>query len=377
MKPGKKWGTAVVVLMATAGTSHLMQTFGSAAAVEPPVEEPQHPDAVEGRVDTRLGPVLNATVMPTAAVFDASNVIAMLPNLIPASLDALNPPAPAAPGIGAPPVPNIPSEVANPAPLPSPGPTPLDRLARAGDNPGTETMTDTPTVNEYGLSCGVVVSAASRPSAMVNLSVAAPCLSETRMTIRHEELIFSAELDALGLYSVHVPALATDAVFTVALADGEVARTEVQVPDAEQAERVILQYNGRTGLQIHALEFGADYGEAGHVWAGNPRDAEVAVKLGGGYLTALGDPTLEQPFLAEVYTLPRETAARDGVVRLNVEAEVSNRNCAKTIAGQTLQRQPDGEMTPVALTLSMPDCDAIGEFLVLKNLLRDLKIASN
>jgi hypothetical protein len=31
----------------------------------------------------------------------------------------------------------------------------------------------------------------------------------------------------------------------------------------------------------------------------------------------------------------------------------------------------------VSLTLAIPDCDAIGEYLVLKNLLRDLKVASN
>jgi hypothetical protein len=68
---------------------------------------------------------------------------------------------------------------------------------------------------------------------------------------------------------------------------------------------------------------------------------------------------------------------RDGTVHVSVEAEVTAFNCATDVSGQTIQRQGDGSMRPVSVTVAMPDCDAIGEFLVLKNLLRDLKIASN
>ena len=50
------------------------------------------------------------------------------------------------------------------------------------------------------------------------------------------------------------------------------------------------------GLQIHALEFGADYDEEGHVWADRPRDVQDALIAGGGYMTLLGDAFLETTF---------------------------------------------------------------------------------
>ena len=272
--------------------------------------------------------------------------------------------------------PEMPAEAATPGPLPLPGPSPADRLTGTQDAPA-KAVPSPPAVNEFGLACGVIATAAVRPAAMVKLTLTAPCRGGERITVRHAGLTFSAQVDALGLYTDLVPAMERDAMFRIRFADDTEAVAKITVPQAEATERVALQYNGRTGLQIHALEFGADYGAAGHVWAGNARDAETAIKVGGGFLTTLGDPTLEAASLGEVYTLPANTTVRDGVVRLSVEAEVNADNCAKEVSGQAIQRQADGGMHPVSLTLSMPACDAIGEFLVLKNLLRDLKIASN
>ena len=84
-----------------------------------------------------------------------------------------------------------------------------------------------------------------------------------------------------------------------------------------------------------------------------------------------------EPLMAEVYTFPKTAKTRDGVVRLSVEAEVTAYNCETEVTGTTIQRNGIGDVRPVELTLAMPGCEAIGEFLVLKNLLQDLKIASN
>ena len=64
-------------------------------------------------------------------------------------------------------------------------------------------------------------------------------------------------------------------------------------------------------------------------------------------------------------------------MRVSVEAEVTKANCGREIAAETLQPGADGTMQAVEITLAVPDCSAVGEFLVLKNVLRDLKIASN
>ncbi|MDF0601631.1 hypothetical protein P1J78_12875 [Psychromarinibacter sp. C21-152] len=272
--------------------------------------------------------------------------------------------------------PEMPAEAEAPGPLPLPKRDLPDRVT-AADTAVPDDMAEPPARNEYGLTCGIVLSASEQRSAMVKLTVTAPCRPDQRITVRHAGMVFSAETDGLGDYRVVIPALAAEAEFEVTFLDGTRAETALTVPQAAATERVVLQFNGKTGLQIHALEFGADYGDPGHIWSGNARDATLAMKVGGGFLTALGDPGLKDAFIAQVYTLPPQTSGRDGVVRLNVEAEVTEDNCGHDIAGQTIQRTAEGTMRPVSLTLSMPDCDAVGEFLVLKNLLRDLKIASN
>lgn len=263
-------------------------------------------------------------------------------------------------------VPPLPEEAATPDPLPVPDPLPLDRL----EDPDPSSLSlDQP--------CAVDLTAELRPASIAHLAVTAPCRAGERVTVRHAGLLFSGQIDALGAFAAEVPALLADAAFSVTFPDGRVARTALAVPGAEAIDRVALQFNGPTGLQIHALEFGADYGDPGHVWAEAARDWASAMTMRGGFLTRLGDASLSDAFLAEVYTFPAEVTGRDGVVRLSVEAEVTPENCGRDIAGQTIQAQPDGSLRPVSLTLSMPGCEAVGEFLVLKNLLRDLKIASN
>ncbi len=382
----KKGATAAVVLVSTLGTAHVMQSswVSTAGTVTSQLTDITATSAklrtddiapeVAASSERPAVPILAATtghVVPSAA----APMIKAEAAIVPVRLDNASTP----PVIDQPTrVPEMPEEAAGPTELPMPGPSPLDRLALTSADPEAEPLTVGAPVNEFGMTCGIILSAAERPASMVNLSVTAPCRRGERITIRHEGLIYSAVLDGLGMYAAEVPALARDASFNVSFLDGTVEITELTVSeDADLTERVVLQFNGPAGLQIHALEFGADYGTPGHVWSGNARSAEAALNMGGGYVTMLGDPSLPDAFLAEVYTLPSKTTGRDGVVRLNVEAEVSPENCDKTIAGETLQRSATGEMNAVSLTLSMPTCDAVGEFLVLKNLLRDLKIASN
>jgi len=81
--------------------------------------------------------------------------------------------------------------------------------------------------------------------------------------------------------------------------------------------------------------------------------------------------------VAEVYTFPTGTAAKAGDISLSVEAEVSSSNCGREVNAQALQVSTGQRMKVQEVTLFMPDCEAVGDFLVLKNLLNDLKIASN
>lgn len=276
-------------------------------------------------------------------------------------------------------MPSIPTEALMPKPLPDHGPDLRSRMATVAAEPADPVETPAPEIkrSEFGLSCGALLTASPKDAAMVGLTLTDPCRGAEVFTLQHGDLAFTARLNALGTYMIDVPALRSDAQFTVRFQDGSTVEAEVAMPTTDQVDRVALFTTGQPGLAIHALEFGADYGEAGHVWADNPRDPDTATRTGGGFITQLGDASLPDAQLAEVYTFPADAKHRDGVVRLSIETEVTATNCGKDIAGRSLQKVAGEGAAPVSLTLAMPDCDAIGEFLVLKNLLRDLKIASN
>jgi hypothetical protein len=262
-----------------------------------------------------------------------------------------------------------------PAPLPNVGADLGNRMS--GTDAEIEPIAPQPDRNKFGLTCGPILSASALEGAMVQLTLTAPCRGEERVVVTHGDMQFAEQTDQMGTLQVVIPALAAEAVFNIAFVDGESYDAIADVKMPERLERVALMSNGEAGMQIHALEFGADYGDAGHIWAGNARDADTALAEGGGYMVTLGNAALDDPQMVEIYTFPSAADAVGGVVRLSVEAEVTAYNCEKDVAGKTLELTPEGEVFTVDITVSVPACTAIGEYLVLKNLLRDLKIATN
>lgn len=225
---------------------------------------------------------------------------------------------------------------------------------------------------------GCEVNASARPvaAAMVELSMSAPCLTNERVTVHHNGMVFSETTTADGGMNIRVPALTEDAVFVIAFASGEGAVAQTMVDELADFNRVALQWKGDTGLQIHAREFGADYGSAGHLWAEAPGDLAAAVSGVSGVLTRHGDTAVEDPLTVEVYTFPKQTSGQFGEIILSVEAEVTDANCGLEIEAQSLEKQPGGQMTTKNVVLSMPACDAKGTFIVLNNLFQDLKVAA-
>ena len=227
------------------------------------------------------------------------------------------------------------------------------------------------------LACAVTAEAETVPGAMVALTVTAPCLPGERLTVHHNGLMFSDVTDAGGAYAVTVPAFAQKAVLMVEFASGQGAVAVADVPSLGFYDRVALQWSGDTGFQLHALEFGANYGEEGHVWAGAPRTSDVAADGSKGFVTRLGSADGIAPRQAEVYTFPHAMASRDGTIALSVETEISDLNCGREIEAQALQLHEDGVLRTSDVTLTVPGCEEQGGFLVLNNLLDDLRIAAN
>ncbi len=206
----------------------------------------------------------------------------------------------------------------------------------------------------YGLACDVTLSATKTAGAMVLLDLTAPCHANKPVTIHHAGLVFTDVTSSFGLLAVSVPAMTTKARFDVAFPDGETVFAVANVPEASGFDRAAVQWVGAGGLKIHAFELGASYG-------------------GSGYITVLGGVNLPDAKHAEVYSFPTGEMNKSGVVRLSLKAKVTADTCGKEIQAQVLQ----SGISVVNLTLSMPGCDAIGQFLVLNTILRDLKIAQN
>lgn len=227
------------------------------------------------------------------------------------------------------------------------------------------------------VSCMIKSSALVEAGAMVRLNVHAPCLPNERAVVHHNGMMFTAFTDDTGALTALVPALSEAAVLIVEFASGEGAVATAEVASLMFYDRVVLQWAGTTGFGLHAREYGAEYGSDGHVWSGAARDATVVALGEGGFITRLGTDDSLAPRIAEVYTFPTGSASQSGDVALSVEAEVTAENCGQDIEAQSLEVQPDGTVRTQYLTLPVPDCSTIGDFLVLNNLVDDLKIAAN
>ncbi len=224
--------------------------------------------------------------------------------------------------------------------------------------------------------CPIRIDAEPADAAMVLLSVSAPCFADQEITFSHNGLLFAEKLSVEGQLSFLLPALSENAQIAASFPNGRTEVAEAQVDTAVFFNRVIVQWHGDAGVQLHAREMGSDYGEEGHVWSGSARDVSAISRGVGGYLTVLGDPNLPDPMRAEVYTFPSVHTQTGSSVNLTVEAEVTTENCGKRIQAAALQFNAGKRVSAQELLLSMPDCGAVGRFLVLNNLLQNLTVAS-
>ena len=224
--------------------------------------------------------------------------------------------------------------------------------------------------------CPVSATAEPHAAAMVAYELSAPCLGGAPVVVRHSGLVFSEMLSPSGTLRVTIPALSENARIVATFDSGKRVTAEVTIDSVPLYNRVVVQWQGETGVQLHAREFGAQYGQEGHIWSGAARDFSAVAGGQGGFLTVLGDRTIQSAGIAEVYTFPSGMNKSQGGVDLTIETEVTQTNCAQEIRAQTLEFNAGKRISSQDMSLSVPDCDAIGNFLVLNNLVQDLTVAS-
>lgn len=211
--------------------------------------------------------------------------------------------------------------------------------------------------------CDVTLTAMVAPGAMIDVVMLAPCAPQSAVVVRHAGLAVSARTSVSGALFLSLPGLDAEGRVSLRLEDGTELDAAAPI-DLTGIRRHAVQWQADDRFQLHALEGAAGYGDPGHLWSG--------AAGGSDRLLSLGDPSVPLPLLAEVYTYPADPARS---VRLTIEAEVTGTACARDILGETLASER-GRVTVTEVTLSMPACDAVGDFLVLNNPLPETTLAA-
>ena len=249
--------------------------------------------------------------------------------------------------------------------------------SREGQVQRVETAPDTARFSPLGLPCDPGVAASVLPVAMAALDIMAPCQPETIVTIEHAGMTITDRTDAMGLLTLDIPALASPALFTIAFAGGDVETAVVELPLLASVDRVAIAWSGDSGLELHAIEHGADDGSSAHVWHGAPGDMSEAIAGRGGFLVELGDRAIPGAAQAQIYSMPRGVADDRGALEISVDAEITDTTCGRSISARTIARLGGTAPQVTPITLTMPGCEAVGDYLVLQNIRHDLRLAAN
>ncbi len=198
-----------------------------------------------------------------------------------------------------------------------------------------------------GMDCDPVLRVSPRDGATVDILLIAPCNQGQRVVLRHSSLVAAYQANAAGAVFTSFPALTEDFQVSALFGDGRTVSAALPMPEAATHRRFAVQWMGPPVLTLSS----------------DGTDPETLMRL--------GDPTVETPLLAEVFTFP--TATSTGLVV--IEAKVTKASCGREILGETLQ-VGQGRVTASELSVAMPDCVAVGDYLVLKNPLPDVTLAS-
>ncbi len=261
--------------------------------------------------------------------------------------------------------------------LPS-APAAVDRPVALPDDPveivalSDAPISDLPTEEKAPtFGCDIKLDVQAQQAAMAMLELSAGCLANARFTMHHSGMMFSGVTDENGMWTGLVPALAENALFIAAFSNGEGAVANVHIPDLEAYDRYVVQWKGATDLQIHAFEKGATYDEPGHHWRETAAMDDASQVPDQSFMTQFIDSDLPESLNAEIYTRRSETTEIDVVVEIQVDTS----SCDTDVDAQALGWSADGGLEVRDLMIAMPDCGAVGELLVLKNLYGDLTIA--
>jgi hypothetical protein len=240
-------------------------------------------------------------------------------------------------------IPPAPNRVAAPADVAATPVVPV-ALTDPATTPAESVLPEITFADETAMpDCTAALQLMPLPGGALSVWLNAPCAAGTRVELRHEGLALAYRTLPSGNLFVTLPALSDKAMVAARLPDGATVIATAQVPDLAGMRRIGVSWGGADAFQLVAGD--------------GPAPA------------LLGDPAVERPMVAAILTLPPGAAAP------GFEAAVTPATCGRTMAGSVVV-QGGAASTVRDLTLAMPGCDAVGDILVLNNLLPDVTLAA-
>lgn len=176
------------------------------------------------------------------------------------------------------------------------------------------------------------------PAAVTTLHVSSPCHAGKVAALTYGELTLAIPIGDDGKGRIDVLGFESSMQGELKLPDGTRLDFTLPFEDVEKVERVALVWDQPVHLELHAFEFGAGAGDAGHVSAVAPRDYEAVRRTGGGFLTAYA-PADGVGERAQVYTHFLRRGGDTGIVQMMIDF-VDRREAAEGTCGDGELAQP-------------------------------------
>jgi hypothetical protein len=197
------------------------------------------------------------------------------------------------------------------------------------------------------------------PGAMIHLALSAPCNRNERIVVRHSGLSFATRTEASGTATVLFPALKSDALVAVYLADAHLVLGNVDVPEVGAYSRFAVTWEWPAEVELRVTDGDRLLVGTAPVIGGEPQR-----------VMSLGRSDVQSPVMAHVYSVPGKTL---GPADLTGELRITPASCGRTLRLDTVHSAA-GVAMPRAETVAVPLCGTAGDILVLKNLAAPLTL---
>ena|GEM_PF-2324295 len=222
------------------------------------------------------------------------------------------------------------------------------------------------------MDCSLSLSAKPLGGARIQLGVKAPCHRSKVITITHAGLRFNEVIDDNGEITITIPVLSDPANIEVSFADGTSKSITAAVKDLSSLQRTGIAWSGQANLQLNANEQFFDSSRDQQITKLNIRSYKRSYLQGGGYLTMLGNSDIENGKFVQIYSIESPNAV---FVDFKVVLENPNHLCGTRFSISTVRYAANLGTQIASKNVSVKNCSADNQNIVLKNILRNLIVA--